>query len=868
MKKMILKAAMNILFFAAFCFNAMAQKPYFQQEVNYKIEVKLDDQEHSLGAFIEMDYINNSPDELTFIYMHLWPNAYRHNETALAKQLLEDGSTKFHYADEKDKGFIDSLNFKINGETARWEFHLKHQDIAILHLSTPLKSGEKLKITTPFYIKIPLGEFSRMGHIGQQYQVTQWYPKPAVYDRLGWHPMPYLTQGEFYSEFGTFQVNITVPANYVVGATGDLQNEQELEWLENKARETEARKEFTKDMSFPPTAPEWKTLTYIQSNVHDFAWFADKRYHVLKGEVELPHSKRKVTLWSMFTNNEAKLWKNSLEYLHDGTYYYSLWNGDYPYNQVTAVDGALSAGAGMEYPTITVIGASGNAFTLENVIVHEVGHNWFYGILASNERQHPWLDEGINSFNELRYFRMKYPNAGLFGLKKESGLAQFFGLDYAHRKQYELMYLLTARTNRDQPIELPSPEYSSLNYGAIVYSKTAVVFDYLREYLGTSLFDSTMHIYFNTWKFKHPYPEDLRKIFEETTHKDLSWFFEDIINTTGHINYKIQSLRKVDCAEDSEKACYQLSIKNIGDIPSPIPVSSVQDKVISGTIWLEGFTGTKSVTVALPEAGYIYIDAKGIIPHFNTHNNFARTSGIFRKSNPSRLQFLGSIEHPEKKQVFFSPVLGYNNYNKFMPGIAFYNSLIPQKQFQYLVMPMYSFGTGREAGIINFNYNILPDKGFFRKITIGAQGEKFAINRIDAKNYHYHKLQPKISGEIRRNLRSPHSTIINFRAANIWEDRLETINQNDISAQIFRPNFYYLVNELEVLHTNTRKIQPYSFRIYPQQHQDFLRFNMEAKYQLTYTGKNNGVDFRLFSGVFLFNNDASPNFNFGMAGNT
>ena len=136
------------------------------------------------------------------------------------------------------------------------------------------------------------------------------------------------------------------------------------------------RKTF--DNEFPESSEKMKTIRYTQSRVHDFAWFADKRYKVLKGEVELPNSNRNVTTWAMFTPRNSNLWKDAIEYINDGTYYYSKWNGDYPYNQVTAVDGTISAGGGMEYPNVTVIGNTGNAMALEVVIVHEVGHNWFY----------------------------------------------------------------------------------------------------------------------------------------------------------------------------------------------------------------------------------------------------------------------------------------------------------------------------------------------------------------------------------------------------------------------------------------------------------------------------------------------------------
>ena len=195
-----------------------------------------------------------------------------------------------------------------------------------LNLTEPLKPGEKITITTPFKVKIPIGKFSRLGHIKQQYQITQWYPKPAVFDKNGWHPIPYLNQGEFYSEFGSFEVKITLPENYVVGATGDLQEASEIVWLDSLARKTKYITEFPEDNSFPPSSKKLKTLTFKQSQVHDFAWFADKRYNVLKGSVKLPNSEKEVTTWVMFTNQYAEFWTKSILYVNDAVYYYSKWN--------------------------------------------------------------------------------------------------------------------------------------------------------------------------------------------------------------------------------------------------------------------------------------------------------------------------------------------------------------------------------------------------------------------------------------------------------------------------------------------------------------------------------------------------------------
>ncbi|NBW71648.1 MAG: M1 family peptidase [Flavobacteriia bacterium] len=466
-----MKQVLKFIFVFSFVSIGTAQS-YWQQEVNYTIVARLDDKKHEISAFEVFEYVNNSPNSLDKIYIHLWPNAYRNGNTALARQQYKDGKSILRFGNDSLKGGIDSLDFQSNGIRLKWEYDAKNSDICILQLQNSLKSGDRIRISTPFKVKIPSGEISRLGHIGQSYQITQWYPKPAVYDKNGWNQMPYLNQGEFYSEFGSFDVSITLPKNYVVGATGDLQTESEKIFLDEKANESLKRlpdyvsnkKSRKINTPFPPSDSEWKTIRYTQEKVHDFAWFADKRYAVLKGEVELPQGKRKVTSWAMFVPQNAIYWQHAIEYINDGTYYYSLWNGDYPYNQVTAVDGTISAGGGMEYPNVTVIGNASSKEELEVVIVHEVGHNWFYGILGTNERVHGWMDEGMNTLNEMRYIQTKYPNNTRLSDMLLNGRLHFNDLD--HQDMGDVSYRTISGFGADQPIETHSEDFTSTNYGS------------------------------------------------------------------------------------------------------------------------------------------------------------------------------------------------------------------------------------------------------------------------------------------------------------------------------------------------------------------------------------------------------------------
>ena len=713
---------------------------YFQQDVSYQIEVKLDDRNHVLRGNESIAYKNNSSSDLNEIYMHIWPNAYKNKETALAQQLKRNEGDKLAKADPTDLGFIDSLDFKINGLSASWEYSAEHIDIAVIHLADPLRPGETLLISTPFKVQIPSGSLSRLGHIGQSYQITQWYPKPAVYDQNGWNAMPYLNQGEFYSEFGSFDVKITVPVNYVVGATGELQTQSELNFLDTKVAESKKKlekllKEQTdRSKTFPESSSEWKTIQYKQDRVHDFAWFADKRFLVLKGEVVLPHSKDTVTSWAMFTPQNAKLWANSLEYINDGTYYYSLWNGDYPYKHVTAIDGTISAGGGMEYPMITVIGNASSKEELEVVIVHEVGHNWFYGILGSNERIHGWMDEGLNTLNEMRYVQTKYPNNTRFSDMVAGGRFHLNDLD--HHDSGDITYRSLASFGLDQPLELHSDDFSSLNYGAIMYQKTGVVFYYLMDYLGAEKFDAAMSAYYQEWKFKHPQPADLRKVLETQTGKDLSWLFDDLIETTKHLDYKLKSVQK-------GKNGTVINLVNKGQINGPVEVNVYGQNELLETIWAE--PGQKSVTATTPigEITKVEIDRNNDIPELNRQNNLWVKDQTFHKLEPIKFEFLFGDHQKDQTAIFWTPMLGGNAYDGLMAGLTLHNIGLAPKKFTYLMSPMLSTSRIRPVGIAEFSYQLLPTKAI-ELMRLGLSVKSFGTDRIN-KNQYFVALSPYLA---------------------------------------------------------------------------------------------------------------------------
>lgn len=662
---------------------------YFQQSVAYRIAVTLNDLEHTLSAHLSLDYTNHSPDTLENIWFHLWPNAYRNNETAFARQLLSGGSTRFHFATEDERGFIDSLDFSSAGESLKWSYHPEWIDVANVLLAEPLPPGGTVTIETPFFVKIP-GPFSRMGHKKNHYEISQWYPKPAVYDRDGWHPMPYLNRGEFYSEFGSFDVTITLPQEYVIMATGDLpEGDPEYAFLDSLAGVTDGYYNLTDEEGNPDKAAraEWMTewgdrefakpgsgptkiLRFRQEKVHDFAWFADKRYMVRRDSVWTADSSRAITAWTLYRAGVADLWEEATEYIRDTIHWYGQWYGEYPYNHATAVSGDLLAGGGMEYPNITVISIGGPKELLEIVVMHEVGHNWFYGIFGFNERLHPWMDEGLNSYSEIRYWKAKYD--GLLALTLPGDLMRRLKSPVLYQDFQRALTGLSVGSVDDQPMETPAADVKLMNYGAMFYNKPALVFSYLERYLGVERNRLAWNLFSRRWSFAHPGPRDLQASFEEAAGEDLSWLFEDIINTTRRMDYGVRALSR-----EGDEVIVQLS--NYGNLTTPLEVATLdKEGNILQTRWVPGFAGEQ--TVAFPAAGVVSAttDPYRISPDVqpgNNHNPLLRLPGLILQK--PALAFLLNGPRPDRTQFLYIPFLTFNALSGVAPGLILGRGFLP-----------------------------------------------------------------------------------------------------------------------------------------------------------------------------------------------
>lgn len=726
-----------------FTLSLEAQEKYWQQQADTRIEVKLNDELKTLDGYLQLKYTNNSPDTLRYIWFHLWPNAYKNDRTAFSEQLLRNGTTSFYFTDDKNKGYINKLDFRQGKSVLKTEDHPVYIDIMKVYLDEPLLPGAVTELNTPFHVKLPK-RISRSGYTNDDIAVTQWYPKPAVYDKDGWHPMPYLDQGEFYAEYGNYDVSITVPEGFIVAATGNFE-------------------EVIKD-----NIEVVNTYRYKQDMVPDFAWFVSRDYEVRKDSVQLPSGKQ-VKVFTYSFPESANTWKDAIGYTKDAIRFRSSAIGEYPYDVVSVVQGLDNFEGGMEYPTITLISGNMSGRMLDFIIEHEIGHNWFQSALGSNEREHPWMDEGMNTYFDYQYFLQKYKSLDLLGGDMTEGMrlnkklpSNFF--------DFSLQAMETL--GHGQAVSTPSYEFTKLNNSLVPYHKAAKWLEQLEALVGSKTMKELFRAYFRQWNSKHPQPADFRRL--------LSEYF------TGNID-SVYSLI-------NEKGPLQ-------------PMAS----------------------------------SRKIRPTFAF--NFNRSDSIH--------------------YINFFPLLGYNKYDRLMPGLIVHNYNIPNSKFNFLLAPLYSTGAAQLNGYMRISYregDHTTDKRWLIGTDLMRFSKRAAMDTFDNQRFeNFSRLSPFIRLTLPVPPRSTIRQIIEFRTFIINEkDFSSFISKSDSSDIIYVRNSSSAsryINQLSYHHQDNRVLYPYDILIQMQQGNGFYRANVTGNYFFNYKDRG-GLSVRLFASKFGYLNQA------------
>jgi len=550
----------------------MPKPGYWQQDVHYKIRAIINEKRDIIEAQEKLSYWNNSPDELNELYFHLYQNAF--TKGSYLDQLRDgNGSPVINYGPYSVQGLGTIVqDFKVDGALVKPEID---NTVMKIPLKKPLKPGESVDIEMLFAtffdsrgFRRRMASYDAWGN--RHYNGVHWYPRIAVYDaKKGWDRDQHLNK-ELYGDFGTFDVQLNFSDNYVVEATGELQNPEET--FPGDLRQRLDIKNF-KDKAWdskpsiitPYDSAKRKTWHYVAHNVHDFAFTADPTYRL--GE----ETWNGVKCIAIVQEPHCSGWQNAPKYMTGIIKTFSEDFGMYEYPKIVAAD----ARDGMEYPMITLDGGRDPSY--RGLLVHEIGHNWFFGMIGNNETYRAALDEGFTQFltawglNELdgdyipttkdiKKWRGKYKNKDLT-------------LDSRVYRPY-IEHVVRAD---DARLNTHSNDFGgNLGHGGgyrLVYYKTATMLYNLKYMLGDEMFSKVMKTYVHDWKIAHPYFQDFRGSVAKTTGQDLDWFFDQWLETTKYLDYKV---KKVKSAKVNDK--YDITLERKGEMQMPIELRVTSKK--------------------------------------------------------------------------------------------------------------------------------------------------------------------------------------------------------------------------------------------------------------------------------------------------
>ncbi len=499
-----------ILILLSFLFSTSISAQYWQQAVDYTIEVEMDHETAQYNGTQTVVYTNNSPETLKKVFFHLYYNAFQPgSEMAVRLKSAADKNRRFKVdldsLKPEQQGYLRVKNLTQDGVVLSPE---ESETILEVPLAKPLASGESTTFSLNFEGQVPdvIRRAGKNSAEGIAFSMAQWYPKMAEYDYEGWNADPY-TGREFHGVWGDFDVKITLDKSFTVAASGYLQNAEDI------GRGYSDRKK-------PKTKKGKITWHYVAPNVHDFTWAADPEY--IHDTYPGPND---VTLHFFYKNNPDIIenWKKLQPITAKLMEYFNEKVGPYPYKQYSVVHGG---DGGMEYAMLTLITGNRKFGSLVGVTAHELAHSWFQHVLATNETKHEWMDEGFTSFistlaeNEILEENQEFPLSGSYR-----------------------GYLRLATSGIEMPQATNANRYNhNAAYESTAYSKGAVFLGQLGYIIGQDKLFETLQTYYDEWKFKHPRPNDLRVIAERVSGIQLQWYLTDWTQTTNRIDYSLATV--------------------------------------------------------------------------------------------------------------------------------------------------------------------------------------------------------------------------------------------------------------------------------------------------------------------------------------
>ena len=782
---------------------------YFQQKVSYDIEASQDTIDQTITATCNISYTNNSSIELDTFYLHLWANAFSDKLSAYGKQAIQTGKLDFYYAGTDEVGGYNDLEININGQKITAYSWNENPDVVFFLLPKKLGVNETIEIKTSYTLKLPK-KFSRMGFTQFDNYLMYWYPTPAVFDAEGWHPMPYLNMGEMYTEIGDFNVNFTSPFTSIIASVPRIENS-----TGNKH-------------------------SYQAKNIIDFALVTSKDKKIYPHSITTKSGNSiDISIMTRYPKRDS----SAIQYLIRALDYFEPIIGDFPYPSLAVLDKGKKSTSGMEYPgLITVSGLDDISGDFEYYLVHELLHQWFYSALAFNQRDYAWLDEGLTTYYQQRYYKE---------VKHVDHYSQKATLVMHKGQQPFLQSIARAQACRHYHASLSTnvAEIDPINYGLNAYEIPARMFAYLADYIGDATFDSGIQEFYKNWKGNHPGPDDLKNTLEKTSSKNLTWFFDDLIKKDWSYDYAIKSL---------DNGLLKVNHLRGSTPPYKITFKSKDDQ--SEEMWIDGHTGIQSISIPNDKYQSAILDEEGLSMDLDRNNN------AININRPIKLIPGVKLDDGRYKELYFLPTVSYNTSDGGQLGLALFNSSFPGKKIKWALSPAYGFDSTSPVGEGWISYDQYLKSNKFRKLQykLNAKSYSFRYSETLDASLRYIRISPHISLHFNHKPKEQKYSKAYLKAIFLNEEKFifngEEFSIGRDQSTIFRLGYekysFWNLGPSELL--AQLEFQPYTNSINEKHH--YLKLTTSFSKSFLY-GPNRSVDIRLWGAYFIINSQReSSNF--------
>lgn len=755
----------------------------------------------------QLRYQNTSNDTLNVIYFNDWNHSYSTKKTPLAQRFTEEFSTRFHFAKKEERGFTDITSIKdTNGNTLPHTRIAQQIDVFSIALAEPLLPGAYSEINLSYSVIVPNDTFTSYGVTDKgEMNLRYWYITPAVYDGE-WHYYSNKNLDDLFVPKADINLSVEIPLNYGVYTELDIKNikqsgtTQTFQFYGNNRVDSKL---------FLNKFPNFK---YVKTD--DFTVITN-----IEDTGVAPAEKAIITdkITAFITNHLGN-------YPHN---YLMLSETEYKKNPLYGLN---------QLPDF--IRPFPNTLQYELKLLKTALNNYLDNTLLLNPREDYWLKDGIQIYYMMKYVEEHYPDLKLLGtLAKVWGIRSFHAASVDFNEQYNLFYMQMARTNRDQPLTMPKDSLLKFNANIANKYKAGIGLKYLDDYINDNVLETTIQQFLESKKLQPTTSADFETLLKQNTNKDINWFFSDYIQTREKIDFRIKSVVKT---EDS----ITLTIRNKRDNVMPVSLFTLNNDSILSKTWIETIIGDKTITIPRNDANKLVLNYDNTIPEFNLRDNWKSLKGFFFNNKPLQFRLFQDIEDPNYNQVFFMPMVEFNNiYDGVTLGLKAYNKTLLRRRLNYRIAPQYGTKSKILTGstVVTYAHDIENSNLYNITYGIGASYKSFAENAFVT------VITPSISFNFRedKNFRSNKSSYLNLRYLDIYRN----VDDNPL-IPLDEPN--YSVFNIRYVNSDNGIVNFSKWYYDFQAARKFGKLAVNYEFRRLYES-NRQFQLRFFAGTFLYN---------------